>query len=1145
MQGAGKGTAARLSSLVFIVAIIWSSLVIQALGATPIKADEKNTGNITSQISSPLKSPFKDVSDKDPNGLFITYINRRGIIAGYPDGSYHPTEGLSRAQAAVIICKAAGLKTPAAEEVLFKDLPANHWDASYIAAAIKAGYLKGYPDRTYHPEALLSRAEGISLVMRLCSQKERAPLPELSDMKKNHWAASDMGTALTLEMIGLSADGKKAYPDAQMSRGSLARALAILLTTDPGFNTVKLSGQSKAIKGSVTLIRGGQEQELKENSPVYVGDRIKTGEASSLRIDYPDGSSNLIDPNSQINIKESDGKSYIKKDGSPGTAIDYLNLDLVRGTMYSTLASQNKVEEIKTSQIPENKLAALNSFKYLAANNSENPWYKTAEKKKVKVKVDMPWGVCAIRGTYIKVSVNQDGSCKLACLTGSAELSASSGGDIPVNGGQVSTINAKTEAPQAPVSLSNQDKQDFNQHQDWIVNTALQQDVNQAAQVQTPVVEIVTTLPGKTNETQAPRITETIKTESKTESETESETQENTTAPAKATITTVEVVINALKASGIELKNEVIENLKQQIEEIQNQVEQQTSHELQQQAAQLSVTSPTTNTTTTNNNSNSDTNTTVVTYSTAGTYGGNDPAHPSALNTVIINGDNITLHNLNLQGNLTVNNPGANLENLTIQGNLLLASGIAEGDVTLQNVTVKGSTVINGGGSSSIHINNSQLNTATVDKSGSSVRLVAQGTTSLGTLIVNSSVELVEENLSGNGFTNIITTTSLPTGVNIVLTGSFDSLEIKGAGSRVILTKETIIVSLVANAAANIEGEGNISNAAIHAVGVSITQIPHNWTIGAGLSAGIGGRNQTCSGSADDNSAVNDNDNDNDSNSNSNNDNNNNGSNNNNNNDNTNTNTNNNNNNNNNNNEPLPTLNIEITGVTINPQAIAIGGSAQVNASANPSGVSLYFTSLNSSVATVDNLTGLVTGISPGIASIKVTARKDGYTDSSRTISVTVYDAGTSGGDTDLRIVPANYPASSINEIIPVEVKVESAANLYALEVHISFDPQALAVVNDGGQEVSSVQSGDVFASLANYKAQNYVDQSGGKIHFAISCLGKVAGQTGSSTVCRFYVKTKKASSNSLIIYKNIVMVKQNGGIVQISPSIGNGQVSF
>lgn len=48
-----------------------------------------------------IVTAFQDVSSSDANLVYINYMAQRGIISGFPDGSFHPGEGLTRAQAAV------------------------------------------------------------------------------------------------------------------------------------------------------------------------------------------------------------------------------------------------------------------------------------------------------------------------------------------------------------------------------------------------------------------------------------------------------------------------------------------------------------------------------------------------------------------------------------------------------------------------------------------------------------------------------------------------------------------------------------------------------------------------------------------------------------------------------------------------------------------------------------------------------------------------------------------------------------------------------------------------------------------------------------------------------------------------------------
>ncbi|WP_054693112.1 S-layer homology domain-containing protein [Syntrophomonas palmitatica] len=446
-----------------------------------------------SQASGEAAASFKDVTSADANAIYINYMAGKDLIKGFPDGGFHPKEGLTRAQAATLLVKTAGLNAAGKKTGQFKDVPADHWAAGYIAAASEAGYLKGYPDGSFLPEKKLSRAEGISLFMRLSKQKSEAALPALKDMDSKHWASGAMATALAAGMIIPGKDGNSIYPDQDFLRGDLARAVAVLLTREPDLSRASLNASLKVKKGDVFLIKSGSGKEDKVTSAVALsaGDTVKTGSNGEAELAFADGSGLLLKSNTILVLKTSQGKNYIKKDGNPGVGVELLEVELKYGKLFGALASTSgtvntpQPEEKKTSLNMANKLASLKdaALRLFAAADKEQPWYQTAEKKKVKVKVDMPWGVAAIRGSIWSNAVDDNGN-STSLLEGEAEITAG-GQTQSLNPGQSSAVTSQGTPPTPPVPMSQQERNEWVQNQDWVQERVQAIETNQALTPQT------------------------------------------------------------------------------------------------------------------------------------------------------------------------------------------------------------------------------------------------------------------------------------------------------------------------------------------------------------------------------------------------------------------------------------------------------------------------------------------------------------------------------------------------------------------------------------------------------------------------------------------------------------------------------------
>lgn len=215
-----------------------------------------------------------------------------------------------------------------------------------------------------------------------------------------------------------------------------------------------------------------------------------------------------------------------------------------------------------------------------------------------------------------------------------------------------------------------------------------------------------------------------------------------------------------------------------------------------------------------------------------------------------------------IKGNVVVRNTDVILKDTVISGNLYLAEGVGQGTVTLNNVTVKGRTFVNGGGENSIVLENTTLGTLVIEKKNGKLRIVARGDTTTSNVQMNSGAKLQEEDPKGNGFGNV-EIFEIPAGQQIVLDGDFDAVDIEApgvsvqvadgtvgtltaangaSGSNIQIAQGAAVGTLNANAPVNVSGQGRITTAKINSNGVVIAQTPSNIIITGGNTATVGGK---------------------------------------------------------------------------------------------------------------------------------------------------------------------------------------------------------------------------------------------------------------------------------------------------------------
>jgi len=150
-----------------------------------------------------------------------------GIIGGFPDGTFRPDKTIDRAELATLLVRATGVEVPPVKDKVFKDVGSGHWAAKYIKVGVERGIVLGYRDQTFRPTNSLNRAEGLMMIARFAGLRgpeimRENPFPDLST---SHWAAKMVFAAKEEGILSYLA-GKSFEPDKALTRAEAAEMLS-------------------------------------------------------------------------------------------------------------------------------------------------------------------------------------------------------------------------------------------------------------------------------------------------------------------------------------------------------------------------------------------------------------------------------------------------------------------------------------------------------------------------------------------------------------------------------------------------------------------------------------------------------------------------------------------------------------------------------------------------------------------------------------------------------------------------------------------------------------------------------------------------------------------------------------------------------
>ncbi|PGD30307.1 S-layer homology domain-containing protein [Bacillus wiedmannii] len=291
----------------------------------------------------------------------VNYLVDKKVLSGYPDGTFGSSDSLDRAAAATIMTKALGIQVDFDAKPSFTDSQ-NHWATPYIAAAEKAGIIKGEGNGIFNPSGKVTRAAMAAMLVNayklqdITNSNGQITFHDL----KGHWGENHANILIQTEISKGTEDGNNWSPNRPITRAEAAQFLA---------KSDQIHHQTKQVENTVVGV-------INDADPYYVTVTYKdaNGNNQEVTIDFPNGSNS--------NFKNGDKVKVANK--------DQWKHQIIYGqtVFYTDVNSISKVNEESNKQQQNHVVGVINDADpyYVTVT------YKDANGNNQEVTIDFPNG---------------------------------------------------------------------------------------------------------------------------------------------------------------------------------------------------------------------------------------------------------------------------------------------------------------------------------------------------------------------------------------------------------------------------------------------------------------------------------------------------------------------------------------------------------------------------------------------------------------------------------------------------------------------------------------------------------------------------------------------------------------------------------
>lgn len=192
----------------------------------------------------------------------ILDLHQAGIVSGYPNGTFQPERAVSRAEFAKMVVLAFSF--PSASPPIFQDVTYDYWASPFISGAQVQGWIEGFPDGTFRPQAEVTRAQAIAILSRILQLGKSS---WLYSQEASSWANEILAQAIAKGIIKESDpyfDLSRQFGDLPASRVEVAvfldRSLNYLRSSEASSPKQVAQGLDEEVSYMLSLINEERER---------------------------------------------------------------------------------------------------------------------------------------------------------------------------------------------------------------------------------------------------------------------------------------------------------------------------------------------------------------------------------------------------------------------------------------------------------------------------------------------------------------------------------------------------------------------------------------------------------------------------------------------------------------------------------------------------------------------------------------------------------------------------------------------------------------------------------------------------------------------------------------------------------------------